>query len=452
MKRLLCLSLLTAFFCTGCGMMTEDLGDTPEPAAAVLEAPQETTTDLTLRPEPVEDTPPENGAPVDFNAISDEEALERLFSTKGNADYIPGYCAPADAFGLYLSPQGSDPLEALQQSAPNVQMELLEDSAFYAAGSFPALDEAVQVVPKLLQKDDNDWMWYTGAMEEAPVLATFDLLTHDQKLLYRWYRDDPEIKVLCYDYIAVKDNGDGTAELGYYCYLIDRERHDAFPEWNLARTISLQGREPEAPAQEVVYDIELTLDKQELLLGGNETDVVVRAVPPAEFAPEGISLIDEQTGADALWLVDDNDEKAHGDDIQGDGWYCNRFYPETDFGLDPDVSETKTYDFYAQFEQDGVLHRSETVTLTVYEPFTEAELSDMAHVDEAVQGMLSADLWKQAGTDLRREMAVRVLKDLAKNGYVPEDSIIPDEDVVSFRYNCGAAGSILLTEFDQRTN
>ncbi|MBR3629252.1 MAG: hypothetical protein IKN55_02120, partial [Oscillospiraceae bacterium] len=337
-------------------------------------------------------------------------------------------------------------------SEPNAQMELLEDNELYALGSFPDLDEAPQAVPKLLQKDDNDWMWYTGAMEEAPVLATFDLLTHDQKLLYRWYRDDPESKVLCYDYIAVKDNGDGTAELGYYCYLIDRERHDAFPEWNLARTISLQGKEPEAPAQEAIYDIGLTLDKQELLLGQDAPEVIVRAVPPAGSTPEGISLIDEQTGADMLWLVDDNHVKEHGDDIQGDGWYCNRFYPETDFGTDPDSSETMTYYFHAQFEQDGVLHRSETVTLTVYEPFTEAELSDMAQADEIIQKALSTNIWKQAGTNLRREMAVRILQDLANKGFVQEDSILTNENTVSFRYNCGVAGSILLTEFDQRMN
>ena len=432
--------------------MTEDLGSRPDAASVVRELPQETTSDLTGRPEPVEDTPPENGAPVNFDSISDEQALERLFSPKGNADYIPGSCGPADAFGLYLPPQGSDPVEALQHSEPNAQMELLEDNELYALGSFPDLDEAPQAVPKLLQKDDNDWMWYTGAMEEAPVLATFDLLTHDQKLLYRWYRDDPESKVLCYDYIAVKDNGDGTAELGYYCYLIDRERHDAFPEWNLARTISLQGKEPEAPAQEAIYDIGLTLDKQELLLGQDAPEVIVRAVPPAGSTPEGISLIDEQTGADMLWLVDDNHVKEHGDDIQGDGWYCNRFYPETDFGTDPDSSETMTYYFHAQFEQDGVLHRSETVTLTVYEPFTEAELSDMAQADEIIQKALSTNIWKQAGTNLRREMAVRILQDLANKGFVQEDSILTNENTVSFRYNCGVAGSILLTEFDQRMN
>ena len=454
MKRLLCLCLLPALLCTGCGRMTEDLGTGLDAAEEILETLPTAEPEPLTEPEPEKLTGQSAEAPAefDFNSITDEQAIDRLYSQKSNADYIPGYCAPLDCFTLYLPPKDADPVESLRRSEPNAEMELLEDTDLYAVCNFPSLEEAPRVVSKTISKDENDWMWYTGAIDEQTVLATFDLLTSDQKLLCRRFRDDPEIKCLSYDYIAVKDNGDGTAELGWYCYLIDREQHDAFPEWNQARTISLQGKEPAAPQQEVVYDIELTHDKTELLIGQDDIKVIVRAVPPAEYTPDGIALIDEETGTNVLWLVDDNDYKAHGDNIQGDGWYCNMLLPDIDFGTDPLVSEEMTWRLYAQFEQDGVLHRSETVTLTISEPFTKQELTDMALVDEVVEELISKDTWKQGSIEFRRETAVQLLEQLADNGLVIRESICADDDIVSYQHTCGVTSGIKLTPFDPMMN
>lgn len=453
MKRLLWICLVPALLLTGCGRMTEELA----PAAPV----QEDQPLMVAEPEP--GTDPGQGqesavqhltasAPTDFNSITDEQALERLYSGKPNSDYIAGYYAPLDdAFNLHLVPESGE--------ADN-GMELISEDDYSICGSYPELDECPTVIPRYLLGDENSRMLYTGATDEAAVLATFDLLTHDQKLLARWYVDDPEIKCLAYDYIAVKDNGDGTAELGWFCYLIDRETMDAFPEWNQTRSISLNGQEPAAQEPDVVYDIELTLSeaellappKTELLVGQDSSVVVVRAVPPAQYNPDGISLIDADTGADRLWLVDDCDYEKHGDNIQGDGWYCNKLHVDTDFGTDPAVSESVVSHFYAQFEEDGVVHRSETVELTVSESFTEEELRQMELVDQELDAMYTSEEWAMADTNGRRELAAKKLKVLLEQGLLAPDSICVSEDMISFRYACGVCGGIGLTPFDPAYN
>ncbi|MBP0973022.1 MAG: hypothetical protein J5851_03855 [Oscillospiraceae bacterium] len=451
MKRLLTFCLLAALLCTGCGMMTEEISR-PELDAAAPAA----TDDLQLRPEPVTDTEPAPVAvasmPTDFNSITDDMALERLYCQFGNEAFIEGYCTPAESFDLWLAPPDCDLQQALAKNEPNAQMELLDENDTYTMCDYPELDEAPTVSPNYLRQDEEGILWYSGQMNETQVLETFDLMTHDRKLLARWYVDDPEIKVIAYDFIAVKDNGDGTAELGWYCYLIDRDMHDAFLEWNQMRTIELNGQEPAPPAQKIVYDIELTLEKNEILLGQDDPQIVVRAVPPADCKPEGISLIDAATGANLLWLVDDNDYEKHGDNIQGDGWYCNKYTVDTQFGADPNVSESKTWALMAQFEQDGVLHRSDTLELTVTEPFSNKELSQMEHVNDVISTMTSSDSWKQANAATRSAVAAETLQILAEDGFIVPGSIHEETSMVTFKYACGVSGGIQLEEFSERYN
>ena len=185
--------LLSAVLLTGCGPESERLYQV-DPADYISKTDNDLNATATAVPEP-EDTglTRMDEEPVGFDDITDEQALERLYSTGSNADYI-------------------------------------EDYHTESANTPPEFREA-----------GNGYYYYDLEMTEESVLATFDALTQDTRLLARWFVDDPEIKCIAYDFYAVKDNGDGTAELGWYCYLIDRDDHmfSIQPEWNQKRTIML---------------------------------------------------------------------------------------------------------------------------------------------------------------------------------------------------------------------
>lgn len=464
MKRLLALSLVPALLLTGCGMMTEELDVSPAaPVFAPVTEPDIAEPDnrepAETEPERRADAVPDGNAL--FGGITDAQALERLYSGEDNTVWIEGYSVPERGFyTVFVAPEGSDPVRALQQTEPNCRMETLEENELYGLYTFPELDEAPHLVPKVLGEVGNGYARYTGDMGEQSVLACFNLLAKDQKMLCRWYRDDPEIKCVIYDFIAVREVDPQTAVLGWYCYLIDRDDHlvNLNPEWNLEREIAVDPAQiPTAAAEpyditETVTDIELSFEKTELVIGRDNPQIVVRAIPPAEFSPESVMLIDEDNGEVVSKLVDDCDYEAHGDNIQGDGWYCNRFTLETDFGTDPDVSEEKTFRYYAEFVENGIRHRSETVELTVMEQFTDKELDDMEHVSEAISALMGTDAWKAADTAARSDLAVELLQSLAEEGYVIPESIYANDGFVSYRHACGVGAGIQLKPFDKRYN
>ena len=398
----LCQLIALTLLLTGCGAITEV---SPPAGAAVSEEHDVSMTETAASEtsEPMQDSPRRADEPIAFDDITDAQAIERLNSQRPNVDYI----------------------------------------ADYHAGT-----------PQTFREAGNGYYYYESSMDEATVLETFDALTQDQLLLARWYVDDPEIKCIAYDFYAIKDNGDGTAELGWYCYLIDRDDHMFCmqPEWNQKRTITLSDAPSPVSDAKTFYDVELTFEKRELLIGRDDPQIVIRAVPDASCKPDSVQLIDADTGELVCDLLDDCNYAAHGDDIKGDGWYCNRWTAPTDFGTDSDVSEEKTFRFYAQFEEDGVLHRSEIVELTVMEQWTDKELDDRQKVDDATEELMKSDEWKQGNTDTRRKLAVSCLEKLADEGLVIRESIYAGDDMVSWSFPSGGSSGIRLKPFDPRMN
>ena len=458
MKRnlIFCQLLTAALLLTGCGFVMEDGQGDP---AVLLDPEEQIMETATAAPEP--QTEPEteytDEKPYEFDDITDAQALERLYSPLSNGDYVPGYHVPAessDFFNLYIPKYDGDPMQELRDSEPNCEMTALGENEFYGIVDFRDLDACPYLVLKQFTLAGNGYAHYKGEMNAESVLTNFDYVAHDKKILARWYRDDPEIKCISYEFYAIEDKGDGTAELGWYCYLIDREDHlvNLQPEWNLKRSIELANVPAAQTAGDPVYDIELSLDKTEILIGRDDPEVVICAVPEVSCKPVSVKLMDADTGEFICDLVDDCDYEAHGDDIQGDGWYCNRWTAPTDFGTDPDVSEEKTFRFYAEFARDGVLHRSETVELTVYEQFTDKELDGHQKVDDAVKALMQTDAWKQANTEQRSELAVACLEQLADEGLVVRESIHAGEDVISYKLPSGIGCGIKLKPFDSRMN
>lgn len=240
-------SLIAALSLTGCGPLQERLYQI-DPA----DYQNETRADVTAEPqpdtEPEKETEPDGELPEepdfpeqpDFDSITDEVVLERMGAGK-NADVLPNYAAPQGGrdYQVFIPPQDADPLEQLQAEHPDAQLTLLEENEFYALYSAEGSQIPVMLL-KQFYMVGNGYAYYSGSMEERDILCNFDLLAHDQTILWRGYRNDPEIKCVSYDFYGITEDASGGVTLGYYCYNIDRDDHLVnveAPDWNMMRPV-----------------------------------------------------------------------------------------------------------------------------------------------------------------------------------------------------------------------
>ncbi len=256
MKRIfsMLLALPLALALTGCGMQQERLYQV-DPADYQQSEPDDP---LQLRPEPVDDIPeepngeyPEEPYPTtlpDFDSITQEDVLRRL------ENLSPAYYD--DAYEVYIPTGNGDPVEELQADFPNLRIEVMDETETYTLCRFADSDRLLVRILKQFHQAGNGYAYYDGALEAEDVIENFSMILHfgsnghDLKVLSYAYRDDPEIKCVCYDFYAVDVAEDGRARLGYYSYCIDREDrmfcYEA-PDWNLMNYFEI----PAAEQQEI---------------------------------------------------------------------------------------------------------------------------------------------------------------------------------------------------------
>lgn len=229
-----------------------------------------------------------------------------------------------------------------------------------------------------------------------------------------------------------------------------------FPETTSSETAAPQQAAGNTPSRiadgEIVYDIELNLSEREILIGRDDPEVVVCAVPEPDCSPASIQLYDADSGEFLCDLVDDCDYEAHGDNIQGDGWYCNRYTIPTDFGVQPDVSEDHTYRFIATFQENGIVHHSQTFEVLVMEPWTDKETDERESVYDSLDTLMELPSWQQADTAEREKLVLAMLEDFASRGIIIPESIYSDGDFISFAFTSGGSSGIKLTPFDPMLN
>lgn len=250
MKRTLPILLAAACLLSGCGLAQEQ--------RVREEISVESSEPRLVDPQPYVPPTQSPQMPSDFPTfedVSDDEILSRLQSDPHNAPYIEGYYIPAagEDYTLVFLEYGETLAQCLERYAVNEMPELLAGDSLTDAFR---IGRETYVVPEYFRMSGNGYAYYDGGLDEESVLTNFDLLAHDKRILYRRYRDDPEIKCIAYDFYAVEDYGDGTAAFGWYCYLIDREDHlvSTVPEWHQMRYVPI-------PAQEVSGN---TLSDQEI--------------------------------------------------------------------------------------------------------------------------------------------------------------------------------------------
>lgn len=191
------------------------------------------------------------------------------------------------------------------------------------------------------------------------------------------------------------------------------------------------------------HDVTLCAEPKEIMTDGDKNEVHFLAETAGKL--NEISLIDADTGNEVCILKDGYDG------IAGDGQFTCVYTPDLDFGTDPDVSEKKEYRFCALMP-DGT--RSETVTVTVYEPFSEKELKAMDKVNEEISKLMKSEKYKNMPEDEKvREMG-ELLSSLEAEGLIETGSICFTESSCTYSYRSlgGACCGVRIRPFSNREN
>lgn len=98
----------------------------------------------------------------------------------------------------------------------------------------------------------------------------------------------------------------------------------------------------------------------------------------------------------------------------------------------------------AAFADDG------TAATDAADSLTRDDAAQMAQADAAVDALVNSDDYAAMSVDQRQEAAQAQLDDLAGQGLIQSDSIYYDaeNDMLSFTYDCGVLGGILLTDWE----
>lgn len=203
----------------------------------------------------------------------------------------------------------------------------------------------------------------------------------------------------------------------------------------------------EAVFENSVQDLFLSADNREICIGEDDNEVIFVARDIIE--PQEVELIDEDTGKAVGTMLDDADFEHSGDDIMGDAWYSLRYRVDDTFPKDPDVSEDKEYHFYARYIEDGTEHRSDTLKITVFETFTDAELDRMESVRNAVADVMKSDGFSELDIEGRKEKVIAALSELEEQGLVDKGSIMANNDMISYSVN-GITSGVMVKPFDPR--
>ncbi len=198
-----------------------------------------------------------------------------------------------------------------------------------------------------------------------------------------------------------------------------------------------------------VVDISLYVDKREILIGEDDSEVVFLAKDIV--GSHKVELINADTGCSGGEMLDNGDFSGSGDEIKGDAGYSIRFRVDDTFPSDPEVSEDMTYHYYARYMDGDIEHRSETVDIFVCERFSDKELASMDTVDSQIESLLDDEEYKMLDTDGRKEKVINLLKEFEKQGLVDKGSILSSDDIVSYSVG-GMSSGIMVKPFDERMN
>ncbi|MEE5992833.1 MAG: hypothetical protein V3G42_06290 [Oscillospiraceae bacterium] len=448
---------------------TEEIQSETEAVYIPLETEELPTAPIEIDFSDFDSIPEEKIAELALDGFSTAEFVKNYHTPRIDRDYTIKFVPENEDFESYLSVPEHFTIDngidyVIDAINPYDETDLYSIFEIHYTDSSQESIE-YQLFPKNFYLSGNNYAYYTGGTDEKSVLQNFDLLTKDKHLIWRGFKDDPEMKCIAYDFYSITQIDGDTAELGWYCYLIDRNDFlvNLEPEWNLKRTVKLSNYiQPEPTVSDltkitpengdILTDIHLRASQSEITVGEDDNEVIWYAEVPPDCLPETVALIDESTGEKVADLYDLADYEQYGDTIQGDSVYNCRFKVNVDIDTDPDVSEDAYYHYYAEFADEKGIHRSEPFQIWVLEQFTDKELNEMEIVDNAVSEMLNSNDFQKLTTDEKLKFSENRLHELEKQGYILKGSIHPNEDSISFQYSCGIDSAVMLEDFGFRLN
>lgn len=150
-----------------------------------------------------------------------------------------------------------------------------------------------------------------------------------------------------------------------------------------------------------------------------------------------------ENGVEVGTFVDDGKYSVSGDDMMGDGVYTLKYSIDTDT-----IPDGSNYFDNVYHVQNGNTIVSEDETISVYKPFTQQELDDMAYVDGEIKKLTESEEYTSASLDERKILVTELLNSLAEQGLVKSDFSF-NYKLAEFEYSCGVEGVIMLKGWDE---
>ncbi|MBP3271382.1 MAG: hypothetical protein J6M17_04030 [Ruminococcus sp.] len=489
MKKLLSVAA-AAVMLAGCGdtspadrtkVTAAECPDIPESVTSAEKVPEKTETADAVSEQNGGDTGEIEGL---FDILPDDELIKLYFSGGSTENYVQSYFRPsvrADSYETVFVPVSEDFDEwtgSTANFAPDAEStKVFGENEIYTAYKSDYGNDGVKtrVIPRDFRIRPDGTLQYTGEMTAKAAERDIDILTRDELLIARntSVTDSGDIS---YDYLSLKaDESSAELYLTWKSYVIRKAdcgmQKPCEPSENGHRTIHLNGDSGNevsfgSDSRNGVQDIELRASRDSLLTndegdenrgcGAGEVLFYAEVSPDGEY-PERVEFIDADTGDTVGMMADTARFTEDGDDIKGDCVFSIRITYDMDIDTDPDVSDRREFRYYARYtDSQGVKHVSrDIVSLTLYEPFTEKELSDLRRVSDAVKELCKSKKYKKADADRRAEMAVELLNAFADEGIIDRDSIGVSESHpknVVYRMSTGVTSVIEVEEHDDRCN
>ena len=166
-----------------------------------------------------------------------------------------------------------------------------------------------------------------------------------------------------------------------------------------------------------------------------------------------IALIDKESNQTVGMMADDADYQVSGDEIKGDGIYTCK--------VQIDTSQTKEYNFFAQYTDASKNIVSDSVQIEIFEGFTDQELDEMNEVDKKISKLLSDKKFKNLSLQEKEKQMRSFLVSLAEKGtkklpypLIQRDTIYHDKYTHNFffTYRCGVLGCAEIVEHGGECN
>lgn len=207
---------------------------------------------------------------------------------------------------------------------------------------------------------------------------------------------------------------------------------DNIRSFSVDKTITVDGEECKIESN-INYEtltenknIKLYSDPKELSTSNDPQDVLFYIDTENSTDIYNVTLIDKKSGKRISNMLDDG---LNGDKIANDGIYSTT--------LSVDCSEETTMQYYAVVDDGITKVKSRVREINIFAPMTDAEVENMATVDNRLTDLTESSEYVNASDDDKADFMKQTLENMLDEGLITDYQFLNDNAMVSYTYSNG---------------